>query len=809
MAAGQNERLLKQLRSAFLVEARDHVHEISSVLLLLERGAATAEAAAGAERAFRAAHSLKGAARAVELGSVELLCQSLEDALSALHRQRLEPTAAMLDLLHRVVDAASVLIEATARSTSTIGVLPDLPALRQELKARLAQALPAESPGFGDESSERVPDEARDAGWGGALPAEAAVALDAAAAAGPTGAAPDGRGAASAADASVVGAAGLADGVGIADAEAADAWVRVTLSKLETNLLESEELQFARMAARQRNGELRDLSSQLAEWRKRSAAAAEHGRRWRHAGLPTPLVEFVAWSHDAAARLEARLDEIARHARQDLDALSKTCDALQTSAKRLLYLPFATVTRPLPKLVRDLARQQGKEADLMVDGEEVDLDRRIVERLKDPLVHLLRNAVDHGVEPSAQRVARGKPPRATLRLAATIVDGQTVRIEIADDGTGIDTEAVRRRIVAAGTLSAAEAAALDPAMVHAHVFDSGMTTRDEVTALSGRGLGLAIVRDRIVRLDGDVTIDSVAGRGTTFVIELPATRADDRGILVRVTDRLLLFPSRSTVSVGRCTHGAVRAVEGLETLVLGGRALPLARLARALDLPAVPAAIPPAASETAAGRGDTLAYVVAAAGRHSAAFAVDEILGEHEVVVKPMPEPLAGLNFFDGISILGAGVVVPVLDIADLIRATRRLSAASEQATGAASPVAPRRTILVAEDSITSRLLLKAILESAGHEVRTAVDGRDAYEQLLSGRFALLVSDVDMPHLDGCDLTARIRANRRLADLPVVLVTARETPADRTRGIEAGANAYLGKRGFDQGELLRIVEDLM
>jgi two-component system chemotaxis sensor kinase CheA len=424
--------------------------------------------------------------------------------------------------------------------------------------------------------------------------------------------------------------------------------------------------------------------------------------------------------------------------------------------------------------------------------------------MKDPLIHLLRNCVDHGIETPDVRARVGKPARAAITLAVSQVNGSTVEILVSDDGAGIVAEKVKESAIKHGFLSADDARQLGDAESHALIFHAAVSTSPIITRLSGRGLGLAIVREKAEKIGGRVSVESQPGQGTRFRIVLPSMLATFRGVLIEAAGRLFVVPTAHVERVARVKAADVQTVEGREAIALSGRAVARVRLADVLELPhaALPRAErngePPASTPV----------VVIGAGDQRIAFAVDAVLGEQEVLVKRLGNPLSRVRNIAGATVLGSGRVVPILNVADLLKSARRTGSSAARVAAAAKP-AEATTVLVAEDSITSRMLIKSILESAGYKVKTAVDGMEAFTLLRAEKFDLVVSDVEMPRLNGFDLTARIRADKKLAELPVVLVTALETREDRERGIDVGANAYIIKSSFDQSNLLDAVRRLV
>jgi two-component system chemotaxis sensor kinase CheA len=463
-------------------------------------------------------------------------------------------------------------------------------------------------------------------------------------------------------------------------------------------------------------------------------------------------------------------------------------------------LPFATLLDLFPKLVRDLSRAQSKEVTLSLRGREVEIDKRILQEMKDPLIHLVRNSIDHGIEKPAARAAAHKPASGTLTLAVSQLDGSKVEIVLADDGAGIDVEKVKASAVRAGALSEEDAGALSEQAALALIFNSGISTSPIITEISGRGLGMAIVHEKVEKLGGQIGIEAARGVGTTFRIVLPVTLATFKGILVSAGGQSFVIPTAKIERIARVRREDIRTVENRETIALDGQAVALARLDEVL-------ALPPRAEE-----GGFAEVVVLGSAEKRIGFVVEAVLSEQEVLVKSIGKPLVRVRNVAGATILGSGRPAVILNTADLLKSAVNLAGAGGARTARAAETAEEkrvRNILVVDDSVTSRMLLKNILESSGYSVVTAIDGVDALTALKSREFDLLVSDVEMPRMDGFDLTAKVRADKELAELPVVLVTALGSREHQERGIDVGANAYIVKSSFDQSNLLDVIRKLI
>ncbi len=773
------DQFLASLRATFKIEANEHLQTIAAGLLELEKTSAPEAQRRLVETVFRAGHSLKGAARAVNLTEVESICQALEDVFAAWKRRELAPSPQILDTLHRALDAVAeaiaspetqpeqTVLSSQVQALRALGAVTPLPPVSEATRSEIVRAKII--------SVEAAP---------------AAVPLEKISAASTLPPKFDGS-------------------------AAVGETVRIAAAKLDARLLEAEEMLVAKLTAGQRASDLGALTGRFEEWRKEWAKIQPEVRGLRQtidrtpaAPLASPpgltkLLEFVEWNHDYVRSLESKVAALRRTAEQDRLVIGKLVDDLLEDSKKLLMLPLSTLGALFPKLVRDLCRDQGKEADLIIHGEEAELDKRIMEEMKDPLIHLLRNCVDHGIETPEERLRLGKPPRATITLTVSPVEGNKMELLISDDGTGIDIDKVKESAVRHRVLTEEEVRRLNETEAAALIFRSDVSTSPIITQLSGRGLGLAIVREKTEKLGGRVSVEGKRHVGTTIRITLPVALATFRGILVEAAGRQFAVPTAQVERVARFKPEDVQTVEGRETIALNGRALALARLAEVLELSS--AKRNPDGSGPAA-----MPIIVLGMGEQRVAFAVDAVLDEQEVLVKRLDKPLSRVRNISGATVLGSGQVAPILNVADLLKSARKAGSSGKpgRRTAEVKPM-EAKSILVVEDSITSRMLLKGILESAGYKVKTAVDGVEAFTALRTEQFDLVVSDVEMPRMNGFDLTAKIRAEKKLAELPVVLVTALETREDRERGIDVGANAYLVKSSFDQSNLLEAVRRLV
>jgi two-component system, chemotaxis family, sensor kinase CheA len=757
----KDKELLERLLPMFKIEAHEHLALIYSSLMEIEKADAETRRQI-LETIYRESHSLKGAARSVNLLDVVAICQSMENVFSALKRGQVTLSARLLDLLHGTVGYTSKLVagEEFSQAQKTeiktlVRALED--GLRESVDISYEQEVRAARPVGAafetlSEAVEKEPDLESVLHEGMSGPSTTFLA-----------------------------------------SPQLSETVRISTAKLDSLLLQTEEMLSIKLAAGQRADELKELKHTFDLWKKESAA--------KKSAVSFPGSDRRRTENSAdhlMASFESALDRLMRDADHDQRSFGAMLDTLLDDMKQTLMLPFSSLLEMFPMLVRELTRDAGKEAELISEGGETKVDRRVLEEIKDPLIHLVRNCIDHGIEKTADRVAKGKPSRGKIEIAVSSRNGN-IEIMVSDDGTGIDPSEVKSAAERSGAISREEAACLDTRDCLSLVFRSGITTSPIITDLSGRGLGLAIVRERVEKLNGMVSVDSKPGIGTTVKMVAPLTIATFRGVLVRVGEHLFFLPSANIEKVARVRRDEIRTVENRETILLDDQTVSLVRLGAVLEL-----------SGAEMRQQDEGPYIQVAFLRSAGklmAFLVDEILHEQEVLVKNLGPQLCRVRNIGGATLLGNGKVAPIVNVQDLmISAIKITPAPADAAVGKPSK---RVSVLVVEDSITARALLKTIIESAGWDVTTAVDGIDALTILKTREFDLVVSDIEMPRMDGFDLTARIRADRRLSEIPVVLVTALDSRQDKERGIDVGANAYIVKSSFEQSNLLEVIRRLV
>ena len=813
---GNNETLFQELLETFRLEAQDHIDALCALLVALEREEGPDGRKQLVEVIFRRMHTLKGAAHAVNLIDVAKRCQDLESLLSDLRRGDIALDLDLFDLLHRDIDLLTARIFAPAGCDEQpapleCGPVPDPPTGKHHSQGTGRQGVSAHQRAT-ERATEQTavqsdapqPAEQAAAQQAGCTMQSAERASDAQQSAGPASAEQVGTGQASAEQTALqTPVERTAAGQLSPERAPAHETVRVPTRLLESLLLQAEELVSAKLTASVLAEELAAAAREIdGRATVRSRALELAGAELRKPGADlgaSRLAAVVQEFCDSERRAEARLRSLEKGAERNLRALGGLIDPLLEDIKKLHLLPFATLTDPFAKVIRDLARELGKEAELLFSGGALEVDRRILAELKEPLLHIMRNVMDHGIETPAQRARSGKGSRGRISIDLRLQDANRAELTVCDDGRGIDPVQVKETALRLGLITPEAAGRMGEAEALHLVFESGFSTSTMITSLSGRGVGLAIVRESLERLGGHASVASRPGQGTEFRLMLPLSFALIRGLQVVTGGRACILPAANVELTSRLGDQEIRRVENRDTVLLGGEVFSLVSLAGVLEL-----------GDRGRAESDSGQQVVLLrAADKRIAFAVDQVVGVQEVLVKPLGKQLSRVRNVSGATVLGNGSVVPILNINDLMR-----SALSGSARGASRPEHPARTVarrlsvLVAEDSITSRTLLKNILESSGYLVTTAIDGADALSRLKTDRFDVVVSDVEMPRLDGFGLTAAIRGETSLAPLPVILVTGLESRADRERGIEVGANAYVVKSSFDQSSLIEVIQKL-
>jgi chemotaxis protein histidine kinase CheA len=696
---------------------------------------------------FRDAHTVKGSARALALEGVVSLAHRSEDLLGALRDGRFAVRRDLVDLLLAAADGIGRAMPGAQRPASA----GDFAALTAALDRALDGEDPVEVPRLSVAPGEPESDDATDA--------------------------PEGHGR-------------RGDTVRVPTRRVHDLLDVVGQAELEVRRLE-------RTA-----GRLAAVTTEHSQW------AVTLRQEVLHRGqTPEAMAEHVV----ALVALSDRLQAATRDLRGRLEDTQAKLASVREGAMGLAMVPVRRVVASFPQLVREVAAATGKDVRLVLEGEDVELDTRVLDGVADALKHLVTNAVDHGCQSAAERAAAGKHGPALVRVSARAA-GAAVVIEVADDGAGIDEDELRAAAVAAGLLPQ-DTAATGPALL-AVLFTPGFSTRTQVTETSGRGVGLDVVLTAVEDLGGSVEVETQLGQGSRFVITLPVTLGVMRCLVARVGDERYALPVTNVVETLNLRDTPMQTVAGAPVLLRHGSTIPLADLGSVLDVPGH--------------RSQRSAVVVRyGGGAEQLAWAVDVLEGELELVVKDLGSFVGRLPAVVGATIDGDGAVMLLLDLRELavhqlgsgaglhavahrpVSGTAPTAGGSGRAGAGTAPSRKRPRVLVVEDSVGVRELQRVILEGAGYDVVTAVDGSDGAARLSQAPVDLVLSDVEMPGMDGFTLTRQIRRTAGWENVPVVIMTSRGDDADKRAGLDAGASAYLLKSEFDQADLVDTVRRLI
>jgi two-component system sensor histidine kinase and response regulator WspE len=748
----------------FQTEVQQHCACLADGLIALEQNASDPKMV---EPLMRAAHSVKGAARIINLDGAIGLAHSMEECLVRIQKGTEIPTASRIDELlrgsdilrsladHKSEDEARAWLEQEAGPISALAEglnLPPKAGVSAVVVVPTAKPVAPAAIPVAPTATPVAP---------AVTPAPTVVKVATPPAATPSAAS--------------------------APSTASDAAVLVSSSSLERLLQLSGE---ALVEARRLESIRRTLTRAKIAQRQLTAALDSLQVTGRHAG---DAMTAVATSRDA---LDEALHQVEDHLRRGEELAS----ALHNEAVSSRMRPFGDACGGLARSVRDVARTLGKEVRLIIAGEQVPVDREILRQLEAPLGHLVRNAIDHGIESPDERVAAGKTRQASLRVEARHHAGSLI-VEVREDGRGIDRTNLRARIVSKKLSEASIVETLGDAELFDFLFLPGFSTAAAVTDISGRGVGLDVVQSMAHSVGGSIEVRS-SPAGTSFAMRLPVTLSVVRAAVISIAGETYALALARLERIDRIARSELKTVEGRLTTVIRGEIVGLVHATEILQLKA----------STQSESADELAIVSVLAGSRTVGFVVDSFLGEEDLVVRRMDARIGDVAHVDAASIRENGDLLLILDADDLVQSALQLleqgKLRGDEGRSAISKRKQRR-VLVVEDSITVREVERQMLLRAGYAVDTAVDGMDGWNAVQKVKYDLVVSDVDMPRMNGIEFVRKMRADRRYETLPVVIVSYKDREEDRIAGLEAGASAYLTKGSFQDQSFLQTIADLI
>ncbi|MBW3510674.1 hybrid sensor histidine kinase/response regulator [Janthinobacterium sp. NKUCC06_STL] len=740
----------------FRMEADSQTQILTDGLLAMERHAGDA---AAVEAMMRAAHSIKGAAAIVGLQVVVQLAHGMEDSFVAAQHGRLKLTPERVDVLLSGVDlivqlsrlddagaeawlaANAAQIDQTLNAIAGIAELPELPALP-------SAPVPAPAPPEADEAQAPVA-----SGLAGEEPAAAAAPRA---------------------------------GAGTAKAPAQNFDKLLSLaSESRINAHQMHPFIGALQRFKRNQSSLFSAIEHLHEAIARSGDAGLMEKSLLALQKTQPLKQFM---------LE-HIADIETYERRLLAVSQGMVDEVLALRMR----PFRDGIHAFPRMVRDLARSLGKEVQLEIEGEDTLVDRDILAKIESPLNHMLRNAIDHGMEGPYERIDAGKEALGTIRMEARHRAGM-LSIEISDDGRGVDLEKIRQSVIERKMASPAMAAALSPGELLEFLFLPAFSLKEKANQLSGRGVGLDIVHETIRQQNGTVRLESEPGRGFRALITLPLTQSIVRALVIDIQGEAYAIPIVKVESVVRVPQTAIHTLENKQFFELKGEHLGLVSAAQVLEL------------GEAASQADDLPVVVIGRGKQSYALVVDAIRGEQSLAVQAIDPIFGKMRDISAAALLDDGEPVLILDVPDLLLSIDKLlheGGLHQLAQAGHAQQRRAKRILVVDDSLTVREMERKLLLARGFDVDVAIDGIDGWNVVRSGEYDLVITDVDMPRMDGIELVSLIKKDLHLHKLPVMIVSYKDRPEDRARGLSAGADYYLTKGSFHDETLLDAVADLI
>jgi two-component system, chemotaxis family, sensor kinase CheA len=828
----------EELRGIFKTTSEEHLQNLDSGLLHLEKHP---EDQAVLEALMREAHSLKGDANMLGVREVGTLAHQLEHVLTQLQQQQIKFSQELGDRLALGLAAIRRLVhEAITGEPAAVDTFHVLAVLMGGQMHPLHSSEPAEQKNLPDSSLTHSAVKAADAQPHGPLSSEIPSSIDAA----PLEATE------SLTDAAVLDRATVltspyfnpastlenafqpisnsAHGIETrANSGYRIETIRVTTQNLDSLMMQAGELTVTKIRIAHRLTEIEAIANLCEEWSRdlsgerslmnRSLA----GRSLVGRSLASRFLASRARQHNQTLldqdtfrhleafrhRIEERLNQLSTQINtlqnalyEDTARLELISNELEEDVRTLRLMPLSTIFNLFPRMVRDLARQENKQVELVIEGKETRADKRILEEMKDPLMHVLRNAIDHGIELPSERERLGKPAVATIQLRSYQTPTSIV-IEIQDDGRGLDLDRIKRIALNRGICREDELAGMTTSQIQSLIFMPGFSTAPLVTEVSGRGVGLDVVQTNVERLKGSIQVESTPGQGCFFRIQLAMTLATAHVLIALVNAVPYAIPVEYVQMLCLVEPEEIFTLEGRSTIIRQNQPVSVAQLADLLEVSTG------SNSPLKSNQQNQLTCIMLQVGQESLGVFVDTVVDEQDVVIKPQSQLLRRVRNVSGATILGTGEVCMVLNPQDLIKSMRRQTEAIAPAPDRSATAKP--VILLVEDSIAIRTQEKRMLEAVGYEVVTAVDGSDGWNKLQSRAFNAVISDVQMPNLDGLALTAKIRQEQKYDEMPIILITSLASDADKRRGAEAGANAYITKSSLNQELLLKTLQRLM
>lgn len=771
-----------ELRDIYKTATAERLHKLEAGLMHLEKQPGDR---AKLEDFLREAHTLKGDSRMLGVRDVETLTHQIEDCLAAVKRGESILTRELCDRLYHGLDAIRQLVrEAVTGEAAGVNVFHVLAQLMGADSIPAFEETPPANPTT--EATELFDDDFLfpDTSIPIPQPLNEPAAIS---------------------DRLLASKQPLTTACSALNTDTIDT-IRVEAEKLDTLMRQAGELSVTKLRIARRMSDIEEilkLSEELSRDAFVNRSILDKIERGLHNGNLKQVQNFQHRAEQRLERLGMLVNRLKNTAYEDTASLDIVSNELESGIRTLRLLPLSTIFNLFSRMVRDLTKQQGKEVNLAIEGGETRVDRRILEEMKDPLMHILRNAIDHGIETPQERENLGKPRTATIYLRG-YQTSNSISIEVVDDGRGLNLESIKQTAVRRGICTEEILASMTTAQIQSLIFAPGFSTRTEVTEISGRGVGLDVVRANVERLKGSIQVDSTPSMGCEFRLRLSTSIATTQVLIVEVDRTPYAMPLEFVEKMLLVSRQEIFAIEGSQTMAFEGQPISVAWLADLLEV-RVSTPYSPKALDAAAAK--TIPCVLLKVGTERLGLLVDVLLDRQDVVLKPQSKLIERVRNISGATILSDGEVCMVLNPNDLLKSVQKGSGVIISNQIAESKT--KQKLLLVEDSIIIRTQMKRLLEGAGYDVTIAVDGLEGFNKLRKSNFDAVVTDVEMPNMNGFALATQIRQHREYSELPVILVTTLASDEDKRKGAEAGADAYLTKGDFDQKILIETLKRLI
>lgn len=577
--------------------------------------------------------------------------------------------------------------------------------------------------------------------------------------------------------------------------------VRVSSEKLDHLMGQAGELLVLKLKARQR---LKDTQEIITDYnflnREIKNKAGRFGKvdREEAALSKDPNCDGDSqWSiGERCSGISDRLESLEKALFDDFRQFSAVIERLQDDVRKTRLFPFQTVLDIFPRMVRDLAASVKKKVKLRTSGGNIELDKYILEEIKDPLMHIIRNCIDHGIESPALRARLKKTVVGQIQIDVSHKGNHAV-IQVSDDGCGIDLAQIKISAIKKGLYEEGEINLMKEKQILNLIFHSGFSTRAMITDISGRGVGMDVVKSNIEKLNGTIEIETLASKGSTFVMTIPLTLSTTQCLKISVSGAMFFLPVNKVERIINVLENDLSVIEGYPVVNYAGSYIPYVHMREILEVPNM------------IFESDKRPVAILKAGKTLVAFAMDDFLGEEEILMKGLGNYMKRVRHISGVTIMRDGRISPILNVTDMMNTVLLRGISHSKIKVEQEIRRSTKCVLVVDDSVMTRTLAKNILESYGFDVVTAVDGEDAFLKLEETVVDLIVSDVQMPNMDGFAFTRRLKQDESMKHIPVVLVTALESEGDKKEGIEVGADAYIMKSAFDQSNLVSTIQSLL